>query len=131
MDFRKNFLVAVSLSVSMVGLLMIYVTSKSIDPESFTISEIDDTLIGKLVSVKGFVVSKSEHDAGHIFLTISDGRKRLQVPIFSSVAEKLDSRFYLSRGQEISVTGNVDEYRGQLQIIPRKPDDINVLSRAD
>lgn len=130
MDFKKNFLVAISLSVSIAGLLMIYFTAKSIEPDPISISEVDDTLVGTLISVKGFIVSKTDHDTGHIFLTISDGRKKLHVPIFSSVADRLDNRFYLEKGAEISVTGNVDEYRGQLQVIPRKPGDVIVLSRA-
>lgn len=31
------------------------------------------------------------------------------------------------KGSKISVAGLVDEYRGQLQVIPRKPDDLKIL----
>ena len=63
-----------------------------------------------------------------MFLVISDDESDIQVPIFSSMMNDLkkenitESDFKID--EIISVTGLVDEYRGQLQILPRKTSDI-------
>jgi DNA/RNA endonuclease YhcR with UshA esterase domain len=65
-----------------------------------------------------------------ILVTISDNKSQIQVPLFSnflkSLSEKLDLN-QLKVGRKISVVGTVDEYMGDLQIIPRKPEDIKLI----
>jgi len=65
-------------------------------------------------------------------LTISDDDTKIAVPLFAGYLNDLkdvgltEDDFY--EGVEISVSGLVDEYQGQLQIIPRRKDDIKILS---
>jgi DNA/RNA endonuclease YhcR with UshA esterase domain len=65
-----------------------------------------------------------------MFLVISDGKSDIQVPIFVSLMNDLKN-VNLTEGnfkvnKKISVTGLVDEYNGQLEVLPRKVSDINL-----
>jgi DNA/RNA endonuclease YhcR with UshA esterase domain len=72
------------------------------------------------------------HSAGHIFLTLSDGDSRIEVPIFSSLANQLSAngitKYDLRKGKIVRITGIVGEYKGQLQVVPRKASDIQILN---
>jgi exonuclease VII large subunit len=85
-------------------------------------------MVGSIVSSEGKVSSKSEHEAGHVFLTISSDGAKIQVPIFSSVASRMSGVQRIKVGSSVSVTGRLDEYRGQLQIVPRKAEDVRLVS---
>lgn len=123
-----RYIVLGSLSMSIAGLFLIYVTAANVEPENIEIGEIGGDLIGSTVSTEGQIKSVREHENGHLFLEISDGETDLQVPVFSNVARHMDKRIF-KKGFSVKVTGVVDEYRRQLQIIPRKPEDV-VLTGA-
>ena len=118
-----NYTVAGSLSMSVIGLVLIYIAATNIEPDTLEIGEINAELVGKTVSTEGYIKSEKMNENGHLFITISDGNKNLQVPIFSSVMQHMEESDF-KKGYKLKVTGLVDEYRGQLQIIPRKPEDI-------
>lgn len=121
----------VCLVCSITGILLIYIAARAIEPTFLEINEINFEFTGRQVRTSGYVVYKKIHPAGHIFLTISDGKERIQVPLFAGYVSSLRRNGFpvdkISKGAKISVTGLVDEYRGQLQIIPRKYDDIKIL----
>jgi DNA/RNA endonuclease YhcR with UshA esterase domain len=127
---QKNFLVLISLSTSVIGLILIYIAALNIQPVEISISQINSDLIGRSVSTKGIITQKKLHSDGHMFLMISDGESDIQVPVFSSLMNDLEkeniteSDFKIN--ETISINGMVDEYRGQLQILPRKTSDIKI-----
>jgi len=96
------------------------------------INDVTPELIGRSISTSGKIVYKNLHPAGHLFLTISDNRTKIQVPLFVGFMNDMEEagikeeNFKL--GSLLSVFGLVDEYKGQLQIIPRKVEDIKILS---
>ena len=120
-----NYIVLGSLSMSVVGLLMIYVAAANMEHEHFEIDGISSELVGRTISTEGYIKSKSSHENGHMFLTLTDGRSDLQVPVFSSVMQHLDYNKF-KRNSKVQVTGTVDEYRGGLQVIPRSHSDIKL-----
>jgi DNA/RNA endonuclease YhcR with UshA esterase domain len=126
----KNILVLISSFTSIVGLILIYIAAINVKPVEIKINQINSDLIGRSVSTQGMITQKKLHSEGHLFLMISDGESEIQVPIFSSLMKDLmkeniaESDFKINR--TISVTGLVDEYRGQLQILPRKTSDIKI-----
>ena len=128
----KNILVLISLLTSVIGLVLIYIAAVNLEPKQIELKDIDAELIGRSVSTTGEIVYRRSHDAGHLFLTISDGDTKIAVPLFAGYLNDLkevgitEDDFYV--GVRISVSGLVDEYRGQLQIAPRKVDDIKILS---
>lgn len=115
-------LTILSAAFSVVGLVGIYILSAGYEPDLLEISDITQDLSGETVKTEGTVYSVNRHDAGHIFLTITDGDVKIQSPIFKDVAEKMD--WVPSKGQKISVTGVVDTYKKSVQVIPRKPSDV-------
>ena len=127
---QKNFLALISLITSVVGLILIYIAAINIKPVEIKISQINPDLIGRTVSTQGTIKQKNLHTDGHMFLTISDGKSNIQVPIFSSLMKDLKSVNLTEEDFEvnkiISVTGLVDEYRGDLQILPRKTSDVKI-----
>lgn len=118
----------VCLISSIVGLLLIYIAAINIQPKEVALSEINFEMIGHSVVTTGYI-SYVKHSKGHIFLTLSDGSTSLQVPLFAGFvnamkADGINPKF--RRGDVIKISGFVSEYRGQLQIIPRKTSDIEV-----
>jgi DNA/RNA endonuclease YhcR with UshA esterase domain len=111
---------------------LIWVAAQLVQPQILKVSEIGFELIGRSVATQGQIVYKREHPAGHLFLTISDGESRIQVPLFVSLVDALQetglSEDELEVGVMVWVTGLVDEYKGSLQILPRKAGDIIILS---
>ncbi|MEM5878914.1 MAG: exodeoxyribonuclease VII large subunit [Candidatus Aenigmatarchaeota archaeon] len=131
MEIKKKILLIVCILISLTGLVFIYFSALAISPSETKISKIDSSLIGKLVSTTGKISYVRAHSAGHIFLTLSDGDSKIDVPIFSSLISKLNSngitQYDLRKGKTVRITGIVGEYKGQLQIVPRKPADIQIL----
>ena len=128
MELAKNWLVAASAISSVLGLLLIYFASINTKPVEIQISDLSFDYVGKVATVSGSIVYKKEHPAGHIFLTLSDGQNKIQVPIFSGLAKNLEdsdvTKEMLKPKAFITVTGTVDEFNGELQIVPRKSGDI-------
>jgi len=127
---QKNFLTLICFLTSVVGLILIYIAAINIKPVEIKISQVNSELIGRSVSIQGIITQKNLHSEGHVFLMISDDESDIQVPIFSSLMNDLkkenitESDFKIN--EAISVTGLIDEYRGQLQILPRKTSDIKI-----
>ncbi len=130
MEFSKKHLLLVSAFSSVIGLLFIYFASVNTKPVEIQISDLSFDFVGKIATVSGSIIHKKTHPAGHIFLTLSDGENKIQVPIFSGVARSLDgndlTEEMLRYKTFLTVTGTVDEYNGELQIVPRKAGDIVV-----
>jgi DNA/RNA endonuclease YhcR with UshA esterase domain len=127
---QKNFLTLICLLTSVVGLILIYIAAINIEPVEIKISQITTDLIGRSVSTQGIIKEKTLHPDGHMFLVISDGNSDIQVPIFSSLMKDLKNENLTEEdfevGKKISVTGLVDEYKNNLQILPRKTSDIKL-----
>lgn len=128
----KNILVLISVVTSVIGLILIYIAAINLEPKQIELKDINPELVGRSVSTTGEIVYMRSHDAGHLFLTISDGDTNVAVPLFAGYLNTLEEvgiaedDFY--EGAEISVSGLVDEYQGQLQIVPRRKNDVKILS---
>jgi DNA/RNA endonuclease YhcR with UshA esterase domain len=131
-NIGRNKLILVCFLSSLAGLVLIYLSAVSIQPSTIKINEIDSRLVDKTVRTTGYIIYKSNHPAGHIFLTIAEGEAKIQVPLFAGFVNSLNENDVsidgFRKGAKIMVTGIVGEYKGQLQIVPRKPEDIKILS---
>jgi len=130
--FKIEPIILLSLVCSIAGLVLIYVSSLYIEPTKLRISDINSELVGRFVATSGKITTKRSSDAGHIFLTVSDNKSSIQVPLFASFMNTLKENEMpennLRIGIEVYVSGLVEEYQGQLQIIPRKITDFKILS---
>ena len=131
LKFRENLVPIVCLLSSFLGMVLIYFAAINIQPKELRLGEITPDLLGKTVTSTGKIIYRNSHPAGHIFLTISDGDNKIQVPLFSGFVNGLEdsgtSTDNFKKGRTVSVTGLVSEYNGELQIIPRKYEDIVIL----
>jgi DNA/RNA endonuclease YhcR with UshA esterase domain len=92
-----------------------------------SIKEISDELIDKRVTTKGTITSRSDHKDGHVFLTIEDKSGTIKVAVFS---DKNISKDPLITGNVIQVSGGVDKYEGEIEIIPERETDIKLASTS-
>ena len=107
-----------SLVVALVGLTMLAFLVLTLQPKELKISEIDDRLSGTEVVVKGTITSFSSKD-GNVFLTLDDGEK-ISVVMFSREAGKQSFVYDLQEGDFISVEGEVQLYKNELEIVAAK-----------
>lgn len=123
---QKNLQLLVSLCATIFGILIIYFVAAVSAPNNFSTKEITAEKIGMVVTVTGEISKRTQSSSGHLFLTLDN---KLQVPIFSQLRDKIDENTLssLKVGNKISVTGVVDEYRNNLQVIPRATNDIKIL----
>ena len=132
MELKKSLLLIVCLLVSLAGLAFIYFSISKIFPSELKIGDVDSNLSGQAISVTGKITYVRTHSAGHVFLTLSDGDSEIEVPVFSSVMNQLKSdgitQYEFRKGKTLRVTGIVGEYKGQLQIVPRKASDVQFLN---
>ncbi len=114
----------ISLGISTIGLILLYLISSTFQVDIVSISEIDYDMVGSIVSIEGKVVSKRVHEDGHIFFKVEEGTNRISAVVFSSEVKKLEPEVLkcLEEGNSITVTGRVEEYRGTLEVIPTKGD---------
>lgn len=129
MEFTSKNMLAISAASSVLGLILIYLSALGIESTKMEISEITFDHVGMSVRISGKVAYANQHPAGHVFLTVTDGNSVIQVPLFSAVANEIKNselQTMPEKGSLITVTGTVGEYKGSLQIIPRKSSDLEV-----
>ena len=131
MELAKNYILIISLVSSIIGLILIYVAAISIEPVKVKIIDITPELIGRTVTTTGNIIKRNIHPAGHLFLTISDGNADIDVPLFASFMKSfhdvgIDEKDFVT-GEKLGVTGLLGEFKGQLQIQPRKVSDVKIL----
>lgn len=131
MRLSKNFLTILSLFVSVVGLVLIYIASLNIEPQKIPISDITSDMEGRRIIIAGYLVEKRKHEDGHLFLMISDNKTKMQIPLFSDFMNSLNQigitgdDFHLN--DKISVRGILENYKGRLQIVPKNLNDVKIL----
>ena len=108
----KTVFIASSL-LAVIGLGLMYASTTYLEPDSYEISEIDESMIGEPVKIKGKVenpVSTEEH----LFFDLNDGEK-IEIAMFNT--EKS-----VKAGKEAFVTGDVSMYEGKINIVAEEID---------
>ena len=122
---KNYFMLKAYVATSLLGLILIYIAAITIQPSQTPLSSIDASFVGRTVTTSGYVQKVSS--GNNVFITISDNSATIGMPLFANFLQstKIDTD-RLRVDKKISVTGLVDEYNGQLQIIPRKASDVVV-----
>lgn len=86
--------------------------------------------IGEIVTIEGAVITKYMHPDGHTFLNIktTGNGANIEVPLFKTLNYNSDN---LTIQSIITVKGKITEYKGKLEVIPEKTEDINIISKGD
>ncbi|MCI5726596.1 MAG: exodeoxyribonuclease VII large subunit [Clostridium sp.] len=84
--------------------------------------EITPESVGKNITIDCVILSTYKHPNGHTFLTVkTSANQEMQVPIFNNIGYDGDK---LKAGDILRVTGKVEEYKGELEVIPNNNSDI-------
>ena len=105
-----------------ISLVAIYIILLQMEPQSVGVGEVTDQLAGKTVNVTGRASDVYFHKAGHVFFNLVDGEEKVRVVIWENIAEQLSysgvDLTRLKNGQKVQVTGNVEMYKGEPEIVP-------------
>ena len=107
-----------SLIMAVVGILGLFLVNLLIVPTFLTTAEIDSSRTGQIISVDADIKQFSVSD-GHIFMTLIDGSGEIRAVMWQSSARGTEA-YNLSVGDAVLVTGQVTNYRGELEIVVSK-----------
>jgi DNA/RNA endonuclease YhcR with UshA esterase domain len=96
-------------------------------PEMRQLSHITLTDLGSQVLVQGRVVAM-EGIKGGLKALLDDGTAQIAVVLWEQVYSSLDQPTDLDLGADITISGEVSAYEGEIEIIPRKVSDIIIES---
>ena len=82
--------------------------------------------LGAMIEIEGSVSRVEEFSSG-LRVYVDDGSGEVQLLLWQNVAERLPEREKLLAGARVRAVGELGEYKGILQIVPRLPFDIEVL----
>jgi DNA/RNA endonuclease YhcR with UshA esterase domain len=90
------------------------------------IGSLSPTDVGTLVEIEGDVNHVEGFSSGlRVFVT--DGTGQVQLLLWQNVADRVPGREQLLVGARVKAVGQVEEYKGTLQVVPHLPVDVQVL----
>lgn len=123
-DNDSYVMAALLLALSAAGIAAIYFASERIEPMAVSVdgvaaSGIDGPLVGRLVRVDAAVCNIRKSKSGTVYWSVADdaecGGSVLTVPVFDKKLQALG----VAKGDALRITGTVDEYEGDLEIVPK------------
>lgn len=119
LDDTKIFKIAfVTALIGMIGML---VFAGTIEPKEIPINEITRNNIGETVAVSGVIESFKYSSSGTTcFLTLNDGKAKINVIIFESTLTELKDTgndIESFKGHKVMVTGSITEYKSSMELI--------------
>jgi len=107
--------IKILLTAAILGLVVLYFVNSILTAQ---ITKIADLKIGQVERISGMVTSVYTTKLGHTFLKVADNTGDIDVVVFNS--SKIDFASELEVGQEISILGRVEEYKGKLELIAKE-----------
>ncbi|HLC67632.1 MAG TPA: OB-fold nucleic acid binding domain-containing protein [archaeon] len=102
-------LVKLSLAVALAGIVALFMIILFIGPDMTTIGSLSEKDAGKHVVLNATVLTKST-SGNNVFMTIYDGTGNITAVVFNA-------RVTVKSGDNVTVTGQVNVYKGELEII--------------
>jgi hypothetical protein len=109
-------LLKISVAMSIMGIIIIAYTVYNYEPSCVNISSLRETDVGKIYYLSGSIESVFvKNDTA--FIQMSEQDKKINVVMFSDVLEKNPIVYDISRGENVTMKGKVQMYKGALEII--------------
>ncbi len=109
----------ISLLVSLLGLVALFVFAHISSPESVDLEELGHGDIGDRVKIEGTVGSVHVSEGGHLFFHVKEGNGKIDVVLFEDDLISMDLEpDELEDGDKAVVIGDIELYRGDIQIQP-------------
>lgn len=107
-----------SLITSIIGIVLLFAFAQTLETERIDIGDIDKSIVGNNVEVFANISSFSE-SKGNYFFKIVDKTGDISSVLFKSNANRIDT-VKIRKGVQIRITGKINEYSGNLEIIADK-----------
>jgi DNA/RNA endonuclease YhcR with UshA esterase domain len=105
----------ISIITAVIGIIALYFISQALVEETIEIKKLK---IGQIERISGMVTSVYVSRDDHVFLKVADNTGEITVVAFKN--SNIDEAYYLEIGEEVTVLGRVDEYKGDLEIIAKE-----------
>lgn len=126
---EKN-LVKISIGGVFVGLSLLYIVSQNMQAESLPIAGLKPEMAGKYVNITGDI-SKIQKLENGLILTMQDNTTQVKVVLWNNLLEELRLKGFevdkIQEGARMNVVGIMEVYRGSLEIMPTKSEDVKLL----
>ncbi len=110
-------LVKIAVFCSLVGILILYAITTQIEPAQVPISKINESYVGKFVRISGRVTRVREFKKSELIEIENNGRIYIYA-LKSIIPDEI------KKGQLLMVSGQVQEYKGNIEIVPKKEGDL-------
>jgi DNA/RNA endonuclease YhcR with UshA esterase domain len=99
--------------------------------ETRTIGQITVGDVGGRFTLAQAGIAEQQFFSKGIKLVLSDPGGRITLLIWQNVLEEIPGRYDLVPGSQVRVVGRIDEYQGELEIVPQAGSDVAILRRAE
>lgn len=96
-------------------------------PEEATVADLSPADVGRMVTLRGVLGPAAPFSKG-VRYALNDGSGEITLLLWSNVVEEAPAG--LGGGAEVRVLGQIAEYKGALEIVPRRGSDIVVLGQG-
>ncbi len=100
-------------------------------PERRTIGAITTGDVGSTFTIHGAWIAEVDYFSAGVQYVLDDGSGRIILLVWQNVMEEVEGRHDLFPGSRVQVAGEIAEYQGKLEIVPRRGADVEVLDRGE
>lgn len=100
---------------AIIGIAGIVAVAQFSKPEQVKAAEINEAMLGSIVELAGRAANLTEKD-GHIFMDVADDSGSIKVVMFERTARTQKGVYVLKKGDNVTVTGKVLLYKGELEV---------------
>ncbi|NIO44093.1 MAG: exodeoxyribonuclease VII large subunit [Candidatus Aenigmarchaeota archaeon] len=105
----------ISIVIAILGIIALFFITQF---NKENIVKVEDLKIGQVERITGMVTSVYVSKNDHVFLKVADNTGEVTVVAFKN--SNIDTAYELENGDQISVLGRTDEYKGELEIIAKE-----------
>jgi DNA/RNA endonuclease YhcR with UshA esterase domain len=99
--------------------------------ETRTLGAIGGDEVGRTFAVARAGIAGVEYFSSGVKYTLTDSTGSIVLLLWQNVLEEVPERTALFPGSQVRVTGEIDEYQGEMEIIPPKGSDVEVIARGE
>jgi DNA/RNA endonuclease YhcR with UshA esterase domain len=99
--------------------------------ETRTIGAISGADVGSTFTVAQAGISEADYFSRGVRYTLDDSSGSIVLLIWQNVLEEIPERHALYPGSQVRVTGRIEEYQGELEIVPQRGADVVVLAQGE
>jgi DNA/RNA endonuclease YhcR with UshA esterase domain len=100
-------------------------------PDRRTLGAISAADVGSIFTIDPAGIVEVDYFSAGVQYVLEDGSGRITLLVWQNVMEEIEDRHDLFPGSQVRVAGEIDEYQGELEIVPRWGTGVQVLDRGE